>query len=177
MNPHGLRDLDPLGNHKHPCASRAGVYIGFRRALNPVDPSDSSYNLYVEPYTSHQGVEMWVKCLHKPGVLGCVSGNCLPFYLYLFKIFCILLCTSQYILVHYSISRLYISYISVYYSTFQYITVYYSILQYITVHYSTLQYITVHYSTLQYVSVYLVSTFQYITGYYSTVQYIAVYHG
>ena len=30
MNPRGLRDLDPLGNHEHPCASRAGVYIGFR---------------------------------------------------------------------------------------------------------------------------------------------------
>ena len=48
MNPRGLRDLDPLGNHKHPCASRAGVYIGFCGALNPVDPSDSSYNLYFE---------------------------------------------------------------------------------------------------------------------------------
>ena len=47
MNPWGLWDLDPLGNHKHPCASRAGVYIGFRGALNPVDPSDSSYNLYL----------------------------------------------------------------------------------------------------------------------------------
>jgi len=47
MNPRGLRDLDPLGNHKHPCASREGVYIGFCRALNLVDPSDSSYNLYI----------------------------------------------------------------------------------------------------------------------------------
>ena len=47
MNPRGLRDLDPLGNHKHPCASRAGVYIGFRGHLNPVDPSVSSYNLYL----------------------------------------------------------------------------------------------------------------------------------
>ena len=37
----------PLGNHKHPCASRADVYIGFRGYLNPVDPSDSSYNLYI----------------------------------------------------------------------------------------------------------------------------------
>ena len=105
---------------------------------------------------------MWVKCLHKPGVLGCVSGNCLPFYLYLFKIFCILLCTSQYILVHYSISRLYISYISVYYSTFQYITVYYSILQYITVHYSTFQYISsLHFSILQDITVQF-SILQYI---------------
>ena len=43
----GLRDLDLLGNHKHPCASRAGVYIGFRGYLNPVDPSVSSYNLYL----------------------------------------------------------------------------------------------------------------------------------
>ena len=47
MNPRGLRDLDPLGNHKHSCASRAGVYIGFRGHLNPVDPSVSSYNLYL----------------------------------------------------------------------------------------------------------------------------------
>ena len=34
MNPRGLRDLDPLENHKHPCASHAGVYIGFRACLN-----------------------------------------------------------------------------------------------------------------------------------------------
>ena len=47
MNLRGLRDLDPLGNHKHPCTSRTGVYIGFRGALSPVDPSDSSYNLYL----------------------------------------------------------------------------------------------------------------------------------
>ena len=47
MNPRGLRDLDPLGNHKHPCASRVGVYIGFRGHLNPVDLSVSSYNLYL----------------------------------------------------------------------------------------------------------------------------------
>ena len=42
MNPRGLRDLDSLGNHKHPCASRAGIYIGFRGHLDPVDPSVSS---------------------------------------------------------------------------------------------------------------------------------------
>ena len=48
MNPQGLRDLDPLGNHKHPCASGAGVYIGFRGHLNHVDPSVSSYNLYID---------------------------------------------------------------------------------------------------------------------------------
>ena len=47
MKPSGLRDLDPLGNHKHPCASRVGVSIGFREALNPVDPSVSLYNLYL----------------------------------------------------------------------------------------------------------------------------------
>ena len=43
----GLRDLDPLGNHKHPCTSRVGVYIGFRGALNLIDLSISSYNLYL----------------------------------------------------------------------------------------------------------------------------------
>ena len=32
-----------IGNHKHPCTSRAGVYIGFCGHLNPVDPSVSSY--------------------------------------------------------------------------------------------------------------------------------------
>ena len=47
MNPWGLRDLDPLGNHKHLCALRAGVYIGFQGHLNPVDPLVSSYNLYL----------------------------------------------------------------------------------------------------------------------------------
>ena len=50
MNPWGLWDLDPLGNHKHPCASRTGVYIGFRGALNPVD---SSYNLYLTAVKNH----------------------------------------------------------------------------------------------------------------------------
>ena len=35
--PSGLRDLDPFGNHKHPCASHTGVYIGFRGHLNPVN--------------------------------------------------------------------------------------------------------------------------------------------
>ena len=47
MNPRGLWDLEPLGNHKHLCASHTGVYIGFHRALNLVNPSDSSYNLYI----------------------------------------------------------------------------------------------------------------------------------
>ena len=56
MNPRGLWDLDPLGNHEHPCASRTVVYIGFHGALNPVDPSDSSYNLYL--YQNKQ-------CTHK----------------------------------------------------------------------------------------------------------------
>ena len=46
----GLRDLDPLGNHKHPCTSHVGVYIGFCGALNPIDPSTSSYNLYLHVY-------------------------------------------------------------------------------------------------------------------------------
>ena len=51
MNPQGLWDLDPLGNHKHLCALCAGVYIGFRGDLNPVDPSVSSYNLYIYAHT------------------------------------------------------------------------------------------------------------------------------
>ena len=45
--PRGVRDLDPLGNHKHPRASHAGVYIGFCGNVNPKDPSVLSYNLYL----------------------------------------------------------------------------------------------------------------------------------
>ena len=46
----GLQDLDPLGNHKHPCTLHPGVYTGFHGALNPIDPSISSYNLYLHVY-------------------------------------------------------------------------------------------------------------------------------
>ena len=34
MKTSGLRDLDPLGNHEHPCALRAGVYIGFHSRVS-----------------------------------------------------------------------------------------------------------------------------------------------
>ena len=63
MNPWGLWDLDPLGNHKHLCASRTGVYIGFRGALNLVDPSDSLYNLYL--YILHTYIihTLYVLCM------------------------------------------------------------------------------------------------------------------
>ena len=44
MKPSGLRDIDPLRNHKYPCASHMGVYIGFHGAINLVDPLVSLYN-------------------------------------------------------------------------------------------------------------------------------------
>ena len=37
MKPRGLRDLDPPGNHKHPCVKRKGVH-DFQGNLNPVGP-------------------------------------------------------------------------------------------------------------------------------------------
>ena len=36
MKTSGLRDLDPLGNHEHPCALHAGVYIGFHSRVSYV---------------------------------------------------------------------------------------------------------------------------------------------
>ena len=37
MKPRGLRDLDPPGNHKHPCVKRKGVH-DFQGNLNPIGP-------------------------------------------------------------------------------------------------------------------------------------------
>ena len=47
MKPRGLWDLDARGNlYKHPCAKCKGVY-GFQGDLNPIDPSVSSYKVFI----------------------------------------------------------------------------------------------------------------------------------
>ena len=64
MNPQGLQDLEPLGNHKHPCASRAGVYIGFCGALNPVDPRIHRIT-YIYPTFKGIGLQGFPHCRGK----------------------------------------------------------------------------------------------------------------